>query len=275
MHLIRRIFNFYIFSNIHVAIGTFCFVKLTLLSAHVSENKTGLFVFFSTIVSYNFIRFVNLSKRNNWLAYWFLKQKSSLIILSVISSSCCLYLFFGLKWNAVVILMPFVLLTFFYSMPLPKKMISLRRIPGLKIFLIAFCFAGITVIFPLVQNEILISSTVWILFLQRFLFVILITIPFDIRDVEFDSLRLKTIPQYFGVTIAKIIGVFFGMLVVFLEYIFLFEFFFKSVILLFICILSIFLLIFSKKNQSNYYSAFWVESLPIFWFILLVLVINF
>ena len=49
-----------------------------------------------------------------------------------------------------------------------------------NLFLIAFCFAGITVLFPLVQNGVGITLVVWLLFLQRIFFVLLITIPFDI-----------------------------------------------------------------------------------------------
>jgi len=274
MQLIFRILNFYIFSNIHVAVGAFCFVKLTLLSVGVHENKTGLFVFFSTIVSYNFIRFVNIPANKNHVTNWFLKHKYLLIILSFFSGFCCLYFLSVFSWSALLVLGPFALLTILYGLPLRNKMKRLRMVPGLKIFVIAFCFAGVTVIFPLIQNEITMSQNVWLLFLQRFIFVILITIPFDIRDVKSDNKGLKTIPQFFGLKVAKIIGVFFGIIVVLLEYFYFFKTTSEFIIMLSVSVLSVILLLFSKKEQSRYYSAFWVESIPIVWYALLLISLN-
>lgn len=43
---IKKIIDFYVFSNIHVAFATFCLVKITLLNIGVSENMTAWFVFF-------------------------------------------------------------------------------------------------------------------------------------------------------------------------------------------------------------------------------------
>lgn len=77
-----------------------------------------------------------------------------------------------------------------------KNLHLLRNIPGLKLFLIAFSWAGITVLFPLIQNYMSIRITDWITFIQRFLFVLVITIPFDIRDINYDNNELKTLPQH-------------------------------------------------------------------------------
>jgi len=42
-------------------------------------------------------------------------------------------------------------------------------------------------------------------------------------------------------------------------------------ILLIITFVTALFLAFSNKNQSKYYSAFWVESLPIFWLVLFLM----
>ena len=34
---------------------------------------------------------------------------------------------------------------------------------------------------------------------QRFLFVVVAILPFEIRDIQYDSLKLSTIPQQIGV----------------------------------------------------------------------------
>jgi len=51
-------------------------------------------------------------------------------------------------------------------------------------------------------------TAVAIIFLERFLFIMAITIPFDIRDVEVDSgTGLSTLPHILGVTRSKILAI--------------------------------------------------------------------
>ncbi|HIE45348.1 MAG TPA: hypothetical protein EYP87_04090 [Flavobacteriaceae bacterium] len=144
---------------------------------------------------------------------------------------------------------------------------SLRNIAGLKLFLIAFSWAGITVLFPLVQNYISLRFADYLTFIQRFIFVIVITIPFDIRDMKYDNSSLKTLPQQLGVSKTKIVGVLLIVLFIIIEVI-------KSNgdqsvwSTLIISIISGILLVKSTKNQSKYYSAFFVEALPILWFLI-------
>ena len=60
---------------------------------------------------------------------------------------------------------------------------------------------------------------------ERFLFIFAITIPFDIRDVNYDAFHLSTIPQYFGINTAKWIA-FFALLSS--ELILFYRFFFNN-----------------------------------------------
>jgi hypothetical protein len=105
-------------------------------------------------------------------------------------------------------------------------------------------------------------------FIQRFLYVIIAMLPFEIRDMKYDSLKLSTIPQRIGVTKTKIIGVLLIVLVFVLEF-FRDEFYVnKTIILAAVCLLLLVFLLFSTKNQKQYYSSFWVEGIPILWAIL-------
>ena len=269
MQFLKRFFDFYIFSNIHVAFGTFCFVKITLITQGVYTNDTACFVFFSTILSYNFIRFTNISTTKNWMTSWYIQHKILLILVSVLSGIGALFFLFKLNRTAILVLIPFMLLTFFYGINLPRMASSLRTISGVKTFLIAFCYAGITVIFPLVQNSIEIDVSIVPLFIQRFFFVLLITIPFDIRDVQFDSSRLQTIPQYLGVRNSKVMGGVLAILVVLIETKLVLDANNSQIIVFIITGMALILLLFSKKKQSKYYSSFWVEAIPIFWLLLL------
>ncbi len=264
MQKLKNTFNFYIFSNIHVAMATFCLTKITLLEIGVSENKTPLFVFFSTLVSYNLIRFLRVEKTINWFQNWFLKNEKYLYLLTGISLLFTIYFSFFLRLRAIFVLFPFAILTLFYVFPITRY--SLRAIAGLKIFMIAISWAGITVLFPIIQNYIIPREIDYITFLQRFLFVIVITIPFDIRDLEADSSSLKTLPQVLGVNKSKYLSL------VFLLVFFLLTFFKPinySINIILVVITSL-LLIKATTKQNKYYSAFYVEFLPIIWYLLIV-----
>lgn len=272
MQQLQKIFNFYIFSNIHVAVGAYCFTAITLKDFGFEDNKAAIVVFFATILSYNFIRLLLVPEEKNWVATWFVKHKKSVSILSLTCAIVCMVFSFNLRFEAILVLMPFAIITFFYGMTLPVKTVSLRKIPGVKIFLIALCFAGITVLFPLTENYTVYTNEVWWYFIQRLIFVILITLPFDIRDVYFDNEQLKTIPQQFGVLTAKILGLVLVIAVLSIEFlIFKNSFSFENITLI-ICVLSLVMLLFSKKSQSRYYSAFWVESIPIVWYVILLII---
>ena len=93
-----------------------------------------------------------------------------------------------------------------------------------------------------------------------------LTLPFEIRDLQYDESTLETLPQRVGVKKTKIIGVVILVLVLLLEL-------FKDLInhnhLLSLGIIMSVLLVFllnSEKKQSKYFSSFWVESIPILWF---------
>ena len=51
----------------------------------------------------------------------------------------------------------------------------------------------------ILEEEIIFSDNIIAHLLSRFLFVFAICIPFDIRDVKYDNIKLKTIPIVFGI----------------------------------------------------------------------------
>jgi len=271
MHLVQHVFDFYIFSNIHVALATFCLAKITLLTFGYQENEVPFFIFFATIIAYNFIRLYRKIRIKSWFYHWMVANKNPIIFIIVLSFVLMTFVAFKLSIRALISLIPFGLFTLFYIIPLKgitKINTSLRMVSGIKIFLIAFCWAGITVFFPLINYDVIFSLDVWIVFLQRFLFVLVITIPFDIRDLGHDEDTLKTIPQVLGLQNAKRFGLLLLMLFLGLTFV-------RSSITpdqirieLIIAVISLLFLIKSKATQSKYYSAFFVESIPIVWLLL-------
>ena len=272
MQVIKRIFDFYIFSNIHVAIASFCLTKITLLEYGIESNLVPFFVFFSTVTSYNFIRLYKVYETQYWIFKFIKEYKKIIIGITFLSLFIVLYLSFLLKFIALVSLLPFCFFTLFYVIPLPVKknnVLVLRSVSFLKLFLIVISWTGVTVLLPIINYSILLQNNEVIIIIQRFLFLVVIALPFDIRDLKFDNKNLKTLPQVLGVQKSKVLGLLFLMLFLGLE-------FFKSPVSiiqfrthLIIAILSLVFLFRSTPNQNKYYSAFFVESLPIVWLLLL------
>jgi len=277
MPCLKKIADYYIYSNIHVAISGFCMTKISLLKFGISENLTPLFVGLSIVISYNLIRFFEVrKKRLKWFSEWFNENQKYVLITSIIAGILLSYITFFSTLNeaSLVILLPFVFMTFFYVIPILKIAnieISFRNFPGIKIFSISIAWAGITVFFPLFEQNIPFSQEVYTEFFQRFLFLIGIIIPFDIRDVHTDPVALKTIPQLIGIKKSKVIGTIAIVLFLLLEITSKIVFTQQIESTVLISIITLLFLWLSNPDRTRYFSSFWVESIPILWFVLFVL----
>jgi hypothetical protein len=275
MKVLKQIFDFYINSSIHVALAVCALSCLTFLEFDVLYDQTLLlFIFFATITGYNFVKYFGLAKfHHRRLAKW-------LKVIQVFSFICFIllaYFAFKLPFKTLIYIGLFGVLTFLYAIPfLPKHLFiddkqNLRSISGLKIYIIALVWTGVTVFLPAVNNGISITTDVLILSLQRFIFVIVLTFPFEIRDLQYDSIKLSTVPQKIGIKKTKILGILLLMAFFFLEF-FKDDIHWKEIImLLIITTATLIFLVLSKTRQSNYYSGFWVEGIPIVWLLLVLI----
>lgn len=276
MQVLKRLLNFYLNSSIHVALAASALVWVTLIELDLEMDKQLLFfVFFATVTGYNFVKFFGVAKfHHRSLAGWL----RVIQVFSLLAFLAMCYFVFYLEVESLVLIGILGVVTFFYAIPvmIPKHYLfddykNLRQIGGIKVYVIALIWMFTTVFFPIVNNDVPIDSEVVIMGVQRFCFVLVLMLPFEIRDLNYDSLKLATIPQKIGIKKTKIIGVLLLMVFLMLDY---FKEELKSEILfstvLMTCITLLFLL-FSNKAQSKYYSAFWVESLPLFWLFLLLL----
>jgi len=264
----KKIFAFYINSSVHVALAVLAFTAITVLEYNLTvPDELWMFIFFGTITGYNFVKYAGIAgMHHRYLAH-------SLKTIQVFSALCVVVLFYSvlqLPWYVLLITAGFGLPTFFYAVPIIRHK-NLRSLTGIKIFIVAFVWAGITVIIPVVAANENISSGVLLTFFQRIAIVVALMVPFEIRDLPYDSLNLKTLPQQIGVWGTKILGE--GVLIVCL----VFEFFKQTTDRAYLISLFIFLillgasLIISKTHQSRYFTSFWVEGLPILWLILYML----
>jgi hypothetical protein len=130
----------------------------------------------------------------------------------------------------------------------------LRKYGFLKMLLVAFCVTYITAYIPEINRKLN-----WMYMLQRYLIVFCLLIPFEICDLETDSKTIKTLPKIIGIQNLKILGYFLLIIFCFLKLNF-------EYIINFLIGISIY---FSDEKRNKYYTSFWVESIPILWWILL------
>jgi len=272
MKLLARIFDFYINGSVHVALAVCALTGITVLEYQLEISMAlWLFIFFGTVTGYNFVKYAGIAGLHHRSLTRMLK---SIQIFSFVSFGILGYVALQLTQATLLITALFAALTFFYAVPISKYK-NLRRQGGLKIFIVAVVWAGVTVIVPVVSESILWSTSIWLSFIQRILLVIVLILPFEVRDLAFDVVALRTLPQQFGIKKAKGIGIMLLVICMLLEG-------FKYPIasphlwsLFLVCVLLGGLLVVSKMKQSRYFASFFVEGIPILWLGVYLLFIYF
>ncbi len=273
MTFFKNIFEFYISSSIHVAIEVCCFVAITYLQFNLVADPVFLaFIFFGTVTGYNFIKYAGVAGLKHRALAKYMR------VIQLFSLACFLTLiYFTLKLPMETLLWTgfFGLFTIFYTVPIFPKNKNLRNLHGVKIFVIAFVVAGLTIIVPLVQYEISLKPEIAWIFAQRVAFIIAVIIPFEIRDLERDATNLGTIPQQVGTKNAKLLGLFLLLIFLGMEFSKTENTSAELISAIIITLISAGFIVFSTKNQSSYYASFWVEAIPIFWFLIFWSLVTF
>ncbi|MDY0781113.1 hypothetical protein [Tenacibaculum sp. IB213877] len=272
MKYFKSFFDFYINSSIHVALAVYALVRITELYFGLPYNEPlDYFIFYGSITGYNFVKYAGVAK----LHHRSLTKNLRLIqIFSLICFVLMVYYGVQIQFSTLLWFLPFGLLTLFYAIPFLNGLSkNLRNIASLKILVIALVWAGTTVLVPIINAEKLIDSKVILHFIQRLLFVIVLTLPFDIRDLQFDKKDLQTIPQLIGIERAKKFGFILLGLTMLIEFFITPNTDFKTAFLIVFFVLLV-LLQRAKRKQTKYYASFWIEAIPIFWWILLLIIVK-
>lgn len=208
----KQALNFLLFSNVFIAL---CAVSQGIISYWLLGIKPDKYVlgllFFSTLAIYNFSILLSKpekSENSSFLrARWIFSHHRLMIGLFIISVLSLIPFAIHLNTYSLILMLGLGLISIAYNLPIfgiPGKKFGLRNIPGLKLFIIGAVWAGSTVLLPILEIEgsgtlnISNKGTI-LLFFTRFLFIVAITIPFDIRDLFQDQNNaLKTLPVIFG-----------------------------------------------------------------------------
>lgn len=268
MRIFQKLFAFYVHSSIHVAFAVVAFIAITHKKFELNlPSEYWAFIFLGTITAYNFVKYSEIAGlHHRGLA-------GSLKAILIFSGTCFLLLtvlLFTMKIQTLLWSIGFALITLLYAIPFYHKK-NLRMLSGVKIFVVALVWSGVTVIVPVVASDVKVDWNVWLTFFQRGLLVLALIMPFEIRDMQFDAKYLNTIPQRIGLRRTKIVGIVAVVVSV------VFEILKTNTVAgynlslgVFATVLIIFLLI-SGKNQAKYFASFWVESLPILWWLIFML----
>ncbi len=272
MRLLKAFFDFYLHGSIHVALSVYALVRMTFHFFHMEyDEPMALFAFFGTIVGYNFVKYDELVRAKKLKVTI---ERKAIVVLSVVSFLATAYCFFQLERQTQIVAFAFLGLTVLYTLPIFPKLGNARNWAGIKIYIVAFCWAGITLFLPIMNADLPLSNDVWLKFCQRFLLVIILILIFEIIDLKNDDPSLQTIPQKIGVQKTKLLNLFLLILFYCLELLKT-DLHVEQLWINFVLVLTIVLFtVFASPKRSPYYTSFWVESVPIFWWVLVIFFVR-
>ncbi|MEP7256000.1 MAG: hypothetical protein ABI666_09490 [Ferruginibacter sp.] len=185
-------FHFILSHSIFIAI---CAVALAFQTAELRHFDNSLlvygFIFFSTLCSYNFYWIVSrLSFAENFAITNLLKKEATAVLLLVFSAAGLLFCL----WRSAIpisFVITAVLLTIIYSIPLlPFTFLLFTRRAGvLKTIVLALTWTYVTAFIPMQKTYLLLDNADLFIISRRFLFMLMLCIIFDSRDIAVDKIR--------------------------------------------------------------------------------------
>lgn len=264
MQAVRKIIAFVVSGSLITGLSAFSLVRLTQLWFGIADGmEVALFAFFGTVAGYNFIKYDALARMQK------MKLRSDLKAIAVMSFFCLSaagYYFFTMRFASQLTAVVFTALTVLYALPFFPDKKNARNWAGVKIYIVSICWMGTTAVLPLVEESIPFDFAFGLLCIRRFLYILVLVLVFEIVDLRHDDPLLRTIPQWIGVKRTKQLGHFLLLVLIgfnFLDYDSATEILLNTAIFV---ITGIFLF-FATANRPKYYTLFWAEAIPVFWWI--------
>ena len=280
--ILKRVANPFIFGNIFISLCTFSLFLETYLLLDVPLRADGLafLVFFATLFLYNFHRLMGVRRispeDHGIITGWAARHQFTLIMLALIGAGGVGFFVFQTSVSIFLILCALGAISLLYELPVVryhKRFERLRNLWVHKAFMITTVWALATALLPVIDSKIsLMNYSVWLIMVERMLFIFLLAMCFDARDIEFDARdHLKTIPIRYGIrkteTLYKVTALLFFILTT-LHYIVL-EHRYGIGIAMTLSIVVTYLVVFrTYPRKSDYYYMFLVDGMMIVQFLL-------
>lgn len=218
IHPLKKIYYFIIFSNVLIASAAVaqCLLTYIVLGLPSSWYVVGI-EGTATLLLYNFSLFLSRPKKPQESPYlrtrWVFGHQRIFWINTILALGGLVFCLFHVHFYTWLFLALVGMVSVGYSLPIFRfygKPGGLRQIPGLKLFHIALVWSLSSVGLPVVEAWATAVPIDWaqanILGLLKILFLLICTLPFDIRDMKQDSYyHLKTIPHLIGEQRAKLL----------------------------------------------------------------------
>ena len=270
------ILDFYLYSSIHIALAATLLILQTYLLLDIDIDYHYLaFIFSSTVFLYALHNILGVFTPQEEVIRDKLETirrlRVLLVAMIIVFGLISVYTFFNLTIDEIIAIVFFAFISVWYVIPLFGK--RLRDYPIIKIFLVALVWAAISTLIPFYKSDVGLTTRI-LVFIEKYLFVFAIAIPFDIRDIEFDcSRKVKTIPNKFGIKKSIIFAVSalaFSILIT----IYLIETntyqFNRGLAVIIGYLFTIYIVINSGNKKSDYYFTGIVDGLPILNFLLVL-----
>lgn len=217
--LVEQALGGLLYSSVFISCCGFSLTVETYLLAKVPVSlPMAVFVFLATLFTYNLSSVQSmvrhpLQQPDTQSDSWAQRHKKGMAILGLasIGAAAILYIIYDLKIN-IWIMLHLAIISIGYTVPMvvykSRKIRPLRSVPLLKVFLIAYVWAVVTALFPLMDAGLQVwDAQALLLFARRFLFILALALLFDIRDYTYDrSTSTLTFPGLLGVRKTKLLS---------------------------------------------------------------------
>ena len=190
--------EYYIYSSIHISIAAVCFSAEIFYILKIPFDRDFLiFVGLSTLLTYSLHRIIGvrkLSSENASRRFVVIEKMLPLIhLIGAVSVVGLAYYVFRIPSSSYIHFAFTGAVCFLYVLPVMHSQKRLRDLPYVKIFFIAIVWAYVACIPAFTDYESIDTILLLLLFTEKLIFIFLITLPFDIRDLEIDrSMQVKT-----------------------------------------------------------------------------------
>lgn len=265
----NRIVALYLNGSVHVSLAVFTLVQMTFYFCHLPfDAVVSTLAFTGTLFSYNFIKYAEVIYRHK---NPFTLRLKVIIGISIIALLIGTVAFFMLNWKAQFVTLSLLVLSVLYAIPISSNRSNLRNLAGLKVYIVCLCWATVTLIVPVMNADIPVSWDIVVKFIQRFILVFILIGIFEVVDLQYDDKYLKTLPQMLGIANTKWL---LGLLLIPFYVIEFFKVGYQPIQAwnnMLIVLLTLFFIVYASPKRTKFFTLFWVESVPIVWWLIVVI----
>lgn len=276
-----QIVELVVYSNVWIALAALAMTCQTYIQIQQPITLDALLplVFSATLFTYTLARLLTLRHMSteSKSKYWFGRQEYWLRWLFVGAMVIGGISFLFIAQALQILLLIAGGITLLYSLPIipyQGQYIRLRDVNFSKIFQITLTWGFSTALLPILNTSLSFEFNHGLIIVERMLFIFILTLPFDIRDIQYDTKRkLRTIPNQIGVkaTIQLVYGCFLLILCI-LTYLFLQDYYTISlyISLLFSYLITILIVRKSVSYQPDLFYTGLLDGLMIVQFLIVL-----